>query len=49
MEDKIKLKEYKAKIKEYLSKDKSLKNSIVTVGVTCKITKKQYTLKIKID
>jgi hypothetical protein len=49
MEDKAKLKEYKAKIKEYLSKDKSLKNSIVTVGVTCKITKKQYTLKIKLD
>ena len=48
MEDK-KLKEYKAKIKEYLEKDKSLKNSIVTVGVTCKITGKQYNLKIKID
>ena len=49
MEDKTKLKEYKAKIKEYLSRDKSLKNSVVTVGVTCKITKKQYTLKIKLD
>lgn len=49
MEDKTKLKEYKAKIKEYLQRDKTLKNSIVTVGVTCKITKKQYTLKIKID
>ena len=48
MEDK-KLKEYKAKIKEYLQKDKTLKNSVVTVGVTCKITKKQYTLKIKLD
>lgn len=48
MEDK-KLKEYKAKIKEYLQKDRTLKNSIVTVGVTCKITKKQYTLKIKLD
>ncbi len=49
MEDKTKLKEYKAKLKEYLQKDRTLKNSIVTVGVTCKITKKQYTLKIKID
>lgn len=49
MEDKAKLKEYKAKIKEYLSKDKSLKNSIVTVGVTCKVTNKKYNLKIKID
>lgn len=49
MEDKAKLEEYKAKIKEYLSKDKSLKNSVVTVGVTCKITKKQYKLQIKID
>lgn len=37
------------KIKEILSKDKSLTGAIVTVGVTCKITKKQYTLKIKID
>ncbi len=49
MEDKTKLKEYKAKLKEYLQKDRTLKNSIVTVVVTCKITKKQYTLKIKID
>ncbi|MCT7405025.1 hypothetical protein [Aliarcobacter cryaerophilus] len=49
MEDKAKLKEYKAKIKEYLSKDKSLTGATVRVGVTCKITKKQYTLKIKID
>jgi hypothetical protein len=49
MEDKTKLKEYKAKIKEYLQRDKTLKNSVVTVGVTCKITKKQYTLKIKLD
>ena len=49
MEDKTKLKEYKAKIKEYLQRDKTLKNSVVTVGVTCKITKKHYTLKIKID
>ncbi|MCT7492000.1 hypothetical protein [Aliarcobacter cryaerophilus] len=48
MEDK-KLKEYKAKIKEYLQKNRTLKNSIVTVGVTCKITGKQYNLKIKID
>ena len=48
MEDKTKLKEYKAKIKEYLQKDKSLKNSIVSVGVTCKITNKHYTLKIKL-
>lgn len=49
MEDKTKLKEYKEKIKEYLSRDKNLKGSIVKVGVTCKITNKQYTLKIKID
>ena len=48
MEDKTKLKEYEAKIKEYLSKDKSLKNSIIYVGVTCKITNKHYTLKIKL-
>ena len=48
MEDKTKLKEYKAKIKEYLLKDKSLKNSIAYVGVTCKTTNKQYTLKIKL-
>ena len=47
MEDK-KLKEYKAKIKEHLEKDKSLKNSIVTVGVTCKMTKKKYNLVIKL-
>jgi hypothetical protein len=49
MEDKKSLKEYKAKVKEYLSKDKSLKNSIVYVGVSCKRTNKHYTLKIKID
>ena len=50
MEDKTKLKEYKAKIKEYLlQKDKRLTGAIVTVGVTCKITNKHYTLKIKID
>ena len=48
MEDKTKLKEYKAKIKEYLKKDKSLKNSIVSVGVTCKTTKKKYNLLIKL-
>lgn len=48
MEDKTKLKEYKAKIKEYLSKDKSLKGGVVTVGVTCKITKKKYNLVIKL-
>jgi len=47
MEDK-KLKEYKAKIKEYLQKNRTLKNSIVTVGVTCKITKKKYNLVIKL-
>ena len=48
MEDKTKLKEYKAKIKEYLKKDKSLTGAIVTVGVTCKITKKKYNLLIKL-
>ncbi len=49
MEDKQKLKEYKAKIKEYLlQKDKSLTGAIVTVGVTCQITKKKYNLVIKI-
>ena len=48
MEDKTKLKEYKEKIKEYLSRDKSLKNSIVSVGVTCKITKKKHLIKIKL-
>ena len=49
MEDKTKLKEYKEKIKEYLlQKDKSLTGAIVTVGVTCKITNKKYTLKIKL-
>ena len=47
MEDKTKLKEYELKIKEYLQKDKSLTGAIVTVGVTCKITNKHYTLKIK--
>ena len=47
MEDK-KLKEYKAKITEHLKKDKSLKNSVVTVGVTCKITKKKHYLVIKL-
>ena len=49
MNNKTKLKEYEAKIKEYLSKDKSLKNSIVTVNATCKITQKKYTIKIKLD
>ena len=48
MEDKTKLKEYKAKIKEYLKKDKSLMGATVRVGVTCKITNKHYTLKIKL-
>ena len=49
MEDKTKLKEYKSKIKEYLlQKDKSLTGAIVTVGVTCKITKKKYNLVIKL-
>ena len=48
MEDKTKLKEYKAKIKEYLSKDKSLTGAIVTVGVVCKVTKKKYNLEIKL-
>ncbi len=37
------------KIKEILSKDDSLKNSVVTVGITCKITKKKHLIKIKID
>lgn len=49
MEDKTKLKEYKAKIKEYLKKDKGLTGAMVTVGVTCKITKKKHLIKIKID
>ena len=49
MENKSKLKEYEAKIKEHLKKDKRLTGAIVSVGVTCKITNKQYTLKIKID
>lgn len=49
MENKSRLKEYKARLKEYLSKDESLKNSVVTVGVTCKITKKKHLIKIKID
>ena len=49
MEDKTKLKEYKEKIKEYLlQKDKSLTGAIVTVGVTCKITKKKHLIKIKL-
>lgn len=42
-------KKIEEKIKEILSKDKSLTGAMVTVGVTCKITGKQYTLKIKID
>ena len=37
------------KIKEILSKDDSLKNSVITVGITCKITKKKHLIKIKID
>lgn len=49
MDNKAKLKEYEAKLKEHLSKDESLKNSVATVGITCKITKKKYILKIKID
>ena len=36
------------KIKEILSKDKSLTGAIVTVGVTCKITKKKHLIKIKL-
>ena len=48
MEDKTKLKEYELKIKEYLQKDKSLTGAIVTVGVTCKITKKKHLIKIKL-
>lgn len=36
------------KIKEILEKDKSLTGAIVTVGVTCKITKKKYNLVIKL-
>ncbi len=36
------------KLKEILSKDKSLTGAIVTVGVTCKITKKKYNLVIKL-
>ena len=36
------------KIKEILSKDKSLTGAIVTVGVTCKTTKKKYNLVIKL-
>ena len=48
MEDKTKLKEYELKIKEYLLKDKSLTGAIVTVGVTCKTTKKKYNLVIKL-
>ncbi len=36
------------KIKEILSKDKSLTGAIVTVGVTCKITKKKQNLVIKL-
>ncbi len=49
MEDKTKLKEYKEKIKEYLlQKDKSLTGAIVTVGVTCQITKKKHLIKIKL-
>ncbi len=48
MEDKTKLKEYKAKLKEYLQKDRTLKNSIVSVVVTCQITKKKHLIKIKL-
>lgn len=39
----------KTKIKDFLSKNESLKGSIVTVELTCNITKKQYLVKIKID
>ena len=48
MEDKQKLKEYKAKIKEYLKKDKSLTGATVKVGVTCKTTKTKHYLVIKL-
>lgn len=48
MEDKTKLKEYELKIKEYLLKDKSLTGAIVTVGVTCQVTKKKHLIKIKL-
>ncbi len=41
-------KKIEEKIKEILSKDKSLTGAIVTVGVTCKITKKKYNLVIKL-
>jgi hypothetical protein len=49
MDNQIKLNNYKAKIKEFLSKNESLKGSIVTVGFVCNKTLKQYTVKIKID
>lgn len=39
----------KSKIKDFLSKNESLKCSIVTVELTCNKTKKQYLVKIKID
>ncbi len=41
-------KKIEEKIKEILSKDKSLTGAMVTVGVTCKITKKKYNLVIKL-
>lgn len=41
-------KKIEEKIKEILSKDKNLTGAIVTVGLTCKITKKKYNLVIKL-
>ena len=41
-------KKIEEKIKEILTKDKSLTGAMVTVGVTCKITKKKYNLVIKL-
>jgi hypothetical protein len=40
MDNQIKLNNYKAKIKEFLSKNESLKGSIVTMELTCNKTKK---------
>lgn len=39
----------KTRIKDFLSKNESLKGSIVTVELTCNKTKKQYKVKIKVD
>ena len=41
-------KKIEEKIKEILSKDKSLTGAIITVGLTCKTTKKKYNLVIKL-